>query len=180
MSLALGAGADPRMAARLANLGAGVVVDKVGTASVRPDELLRALDATRSGKILSRDELRERLTAWRSSGLRVVFTNGCFDLLHAGHLALLKEAARHGDVLVVGLNSDRSTTRFKGPGRPIVPEEARAAMLAALACVAAVVVFDEETPLELIREIRPQDARQGRGLRPRPGRRPGPRDGRRR
>jgi D-beta-D-heptose 7-phosphate kinase/D-beta-D-heptose 1-phosphate adenosyltransferase len=116
VSLALGAGADPRTAARLANLGAGVVVDKVGTASVRLDELLRALDATRSRKILSRDELRERLTHWRSSGLRVVFTNGCFDLLHAGHLALLKEAARHGDVLVVGLNSDRSTARLKGPG----------------------------------------------------------------
>ena len=100
--------------------------------------------------------LRERLARWRSAGLRVVFTNGCFDLLHAGHLALLKQAARHGDVLVVGLNSDRSTARLKGPGRPIVPEDARAAMLAALECVAAVVVFDEETPLELIREIRPQ------------------------
>jgi D-beta-D-heptose 7-phosphate kinase / D-beta-D-heptose 1-phosphate adenosyltransferase len=122
---------------------------------VRPNELLRASALARPGKIVSRGELGERLGRWRASGLRMAFTNGCFDLLHAGHLALLKEAARHGDVLVVGLNSDRSTARLKGPGRPIVPEDARAAMLAALECVTAVVVFDEETPLELVREIRP-------------------------
>ena len=156
VALALGAGADAGTAARLANLAAGVVVDKVGTASVRPDELLRASAATRLGKIVSRSELGERLARWRSAGLRVAFTNGCFDLLHAGHLSLLRQAARHGDVLVVGLNSDRSAARLKGPGRPIIPEDARAAMLAALECVAAVVVFDEETPLELIREVRPQ------------------------
>ncbi len=155
-ALALGAGAEAGEAARLANLAAGVVVDKVGTAGVRPDELVRASAATRLGKIVSRGLLGERLARWRSAGLRVVFTNGCFDLLHAGHLALLKQAARHGDLLVVGLNSDRSAARLKGPGRPIVPEDARAAMLAALECVTAVVVFDEETPLELIREIRPQ------------------------
>ena len=155
-ALALGAGAEAGEAARLANLAAGVVVDKVGTAGVRPDELVRASAATRLGKIVSRGLLGERLARWRSAGLRVVFTNGCFDLLHAGHLALLKQAARHGDLLVVGLNSDRSAARLKGPGRPIVPADARAAMLAALECVTAVVVFDEETPLELIREIRPQ------------------------
>jgi D-beta-D-heptose 7-phosphate kinase/D-beta-D-heptose 1-phosphate adenosyltransferase len=155
LALALGAGAGAGAAARLANLAAGVVVDKVGTAAVRPNELLRASAVARPGKIVSRGELRERLGRWRAGGLRVAFSNGCFDLLHAGHLALLKEAARHGDVLVVGLNSDRSTSRLKGPGRPVVPEEARAAMLAALDCVTAVVVFDEETPLELLREIRP-------------------------
>jgi D-beta-D-heptose 7-phosphate kinase / D-beta-D-heptose 1-phosphate adenosyltransferase len=110
---------------------------------------------------VSREELRDRLGQWRAAGLRVVFTNGCFDLLHAGHLALLQEAARRGDALVVGINSDRSTARLKGPGRPIVPEEARAAMLAALSCVAAVIVFDEDTPLELIREIRPQTLVKG-------------------
>jgi len=161
VALALGAGAGARTAARLANLGAGIVVGKIGAAGVRPDELARTLDAARSGKIVSREELRDRLGQWRAAGLRVVFTNGCFDLLHAGHLALLQEAARRGDALVVGLNSDRSTARLKGPGRPIVPEEARAAMLAALSCVAAVIVFDEDTPLELIREIRPQTLVKG-------------------
>jgi D-beta-D-heptose 7-phosphate kinase/D-beta-D-heptose 1-phosphate adenosyltransferase len=161
VALALAAGADAGEAARLANLAAGVVVDKVGTATVRPDELARASAATRSGKLLTRSELASQVKRWRSASLRVAFTNGCFDLLHAGHLALLREAARHGDVLVVGLNSDRSTARLKGLGRPVVPEAARAAMLAALECVDAVVVFDDETPLELIREIRPHSLVKG-------------------
>ena len=156
LALALGAGADVGAAARLANLAAGIVVGKVGAAAVRPAELARASASTREGKVLTRDELTDSLERWRSAGRSVTFTNGCFDLLHAGHLTLLREAARCGDVLVVGLNGDRSATRLKGPGRPVVPEAARAAMLAALECVTAVVVFDEDTPLELIRAIRPE------------------------
>ena len=155
VALGLAAGADAETAARLANLAAGLVVGKRGTATVNPDELLRASAAAGSPKVVSLRELAERAERWHAAGLRVVFTNGCFDLLHAGHLALLREAARHGDVLVVGLNSDRSTARLKGPDRPVVREEARAAMLAALECVAAVVVFDDDTPLEIIRAVRP-------------------------
>jgi D-beta-D-heptose 7-phosphate kinase/D-beta-D-heptose 1-phosphate adenosyltransferase len=155
MALGLAAGADAGTAARLANLAAGLVAGKRGTATVGPAELLRASAAAGSTKVVSLRELAERAERWHATGLRVVFTNGCFDLLHAGHLVLLREAARHGDVLVVGLNSDRSTARLKGPGRPVVREEARATMLAALECVAAVVVFDEDTPLEVIRAVRP-------------------------
>jgi D-beta-D-heptose 7-phosphate kinase/D-beta-D-heptose 1-phosphate adenosyltransferase len=156
LALALGAGAALVQAARLANLAAGLVVERVGTAAVEPDELRRAVAAGHAGRILSRLELKQRLDRWRAAGLRVVFTNGCFDLLHRGHLALLRAARERGDVLVVGLNGDRSASRLKGAGRPIVPERTRAEMLAALDVVGAVVVFDEDTPLDLIREIRPQ------------------------
>lgn len=99
--------------------------------------------------------LQSRVENWRGSGLTVVFTNGCFDLLHIGHVKLLDEARRHGDRLIVGINSDASVSRLKGPSRPIVPEHARAAVLAALEAVDAVVVFDEPTPLELMIALRP-------------------------
>jgi len=99
--------------------------------------------------------LAERLAWWRLSGRRVVFTNGCFDLLHAGHVALLERAAALGDVLLVGLNSDASVARLKGPGRPTVPWSDRAALLAALSCVDGVAGFDDDTPLALIEAVRP-------------------------
>jgi len=155
LGVALGAGVDLGTAARLANLAAGLVVEKVGTATVTLAELRQAWDAHAAEKILSRAALADRLRAWRAAGHRVVFTNGCFDLLHAGHRALLRAARARGDALVVGLNSDRSVGRLKGPARPILAEGARAAMLAALDDVTAVVVFDEDSPLDLIREIRP-------------------------
>jgi D-beta-D-heptose 7-phosphate kinase/D-beta-D-heptose 1-phosphate adenosyltransferase len=155
LALALGAGADIGRGARLANAAAGLVVEKVGTAVVGPEELARAVAAPPPDRILSRSALGARVARWRAAGARVTFTNGCFDLLHAGHLALLNAARRPGHVLVVGLNGDASVTRLKGPGRPVVPEAARAAMLAALDAVDAVVVFDEDTPLDLIRDIRP-------------------------
>jgi rfaE bifunctional protein nucleotidyltransferase chain/domain len=91
----------------------------------------------------------------RVSGCRIVFTNGVFDILHPGHLRYLQAARSHGDLLVVGLNSDASVRRNKGPGRPINPEDERAEVLAALACVDAVSVFDEETPAEIIRRVQP-------------------------
>jgi rfaE bifunctional protein nucleotidyltransferase chain/domain len=106
-------------------------------------------------RILPLDGLLERLAPDRRAGRRVVFTNGCFDLLHAGHAALLERAAALGEVLVVGLNSDVSVRRLKGPGRPIVPERERAALLASLRAVDYVVLFDEETPLRLITALRP-------------------------
>jgi D-beta-D-heptose 7-phosphate kinase / D-beta-D-heptose 1-phosphate adenosyltransferase len=100
------------------------------------------------------DELRARLAPWRGGG-RIVFTNGCFDLLHAGHVAYLTAARSLGDVLVVGVNSDGSVRRLKGPGRPLNPLEDRAAVLGALRCVDHLVAFDAGTPLELLGELRP-------------------------
>jgi D-beta-D-heptose 7-phosphate kinase/D-beta-D-heptose 1-phosphate adenosyltransferase len=106
-------------------------------------------------KIMPLAHLRERVKEWRAEGLIVVFTNGCFDLLHLGHVTLIDDARREGDRLIVGINSDASISRLKGPSRPIVPEHARARVLAALAAVDAVVVFNEPTPLELMIALRP-------------------------
>lgn len=107
-------------------------------------------------KILPLASLQERVAAWRAEGLTVVFTNGCFDLLHIGHVTLLDDARREGDRLIVGINSDASVQRLKGPSRPIVPEHARARVLAGLEAVDAVVVFDQPTPLELMVALRPE------------------------
>jgi D-beta-D-heptose 7-phosphate kinase/D-beta-D-heptose 1-phosphate adenosyltransferase len=96
-----------------------------------------------------------RVALWKGNGERVVFTNGCFDLLHIGHITVLEEARRFGDRLIVAINSDQSVRRLKGPSRPIVGERERARVLAALAAVDAVVVFDEATPMELIMAARP-------------------------
>ena len=108
------------------------------------------------GRVLGRAELQEVLAGERRGGRTVVFTNGCFDLLHPGHVRSLREARGFGDVLVVGLNSDRSVARLdKGPGRPVLGEDERAELLAALATVDYVTIFDEDTPLELIRAVEP-------------------------
>lgn len=101
-------------------------------------------------KILPLDQLLARIHSWRVQQERIVFTNGCFDLLHAGHVSYLESARQLGDRLIVGLNSDASVARLKGPRRPILPEDSRARLLAALECVEAVVVFEEDTPLKLI------------------------------
>lgn len=106
-------------------------------------------------KILSRDQLIIRRRGWKDNGRRVVFTNGCFDLLHPGHIRLLEQARALGDVLVVGLNSDRSVRELKGPGRPLVPARERAEVVAALEAVEAVVIFEEPTPRELVAALRP-------------------------
>lgn len=114
------------------------------------------------GEFVARDRLKKKLETLKQSGAKVVFTNGCFDLLHRGHVEYLKEARGFGDVLVVGLNSDGSVERLKGAGRPYVTEEDRGALLAALECVDYVCAFDEDTPLELIMELRPQVLVKGR------------------
>lgn len=106
-------------------------------------------------KILSREEIERKADGWREQGLRIVFTNGCFDILHYGHIHYLAQARDLGDRLVVGLNSGDSVRRLKGPGRPINDEPTRQLLLAALAMVDAVVVFDEDTPYELIRQVGP-------------------------
>jgi D-beta-D-heptose 7-phosphate kinase/D-beta-D-heptose 1-phosphate adenosyltransferase len=145
------------VAVRLANIAAGVVVGKVGSAVAHEAELLAAVSPERSAirKVVSLEEAAELAERWRHRGWRVGFTNGCFDLLHPGHLHLL-EAGRAGcDRLIVGLNSDGSARRLKGPMRPAQKQDARAAILASLASVDLVCVFDEDTPERLIRAIRP-------------------------
>lgn len=106
-------------------------------------------------KIISSDELLQRIAQWRVLGKKVAFTNGCFDILHLGHIASLSEAAQQGDYLVIGLNSDTSVKHLKGPERPINSQDSRALVLAALTMVDAVVIFEEDTPLELISKILP-------------------------
>jgi len=159
LALAIAGGLDPQTAIQLANVAAGIVVSKVGTVPINRDELLSSLtpeiDLRAEEKVLSPGSLKTRVAAWRAAGDRIVFTNGCFDLLHIGHITLLQEARREGDRLVIGINSDASVSALKGPTRPIVGQDERARILAALAAVDAVVVFDTPTPLELILELRP-------------------------
>jgi D-glycero-beta-D-manno-heptose 1-phosphate adenylyltransferase len=107
------------------------------------------------GKILERDALIQRIQELKRAGQRIVFTNGCFDILHPGHIRYLQDARRLGDALIVGLNSDRSAGANKGPERPITPEAERAEILRALECVDAVAIFDEDTPADIIRRIQP-------------------------
>jgi rfaE bifunctional protein nucleotidyltransferase chain/domain len=106
-------------------------------------------------KIYPRDRMRQQVKNWQAEGLKVVLTNGCFDLLHLGHVTLIEDARREGDRLILAINSDASVSALKGPTRPIVNQDARARVLAALAAVDAVVVFDEPTPLELMLELQP-------------------------
>jgi D-beta-D-heptose 7-phosphate kinase/D-beta-D-heptose 1-phosphate adenosyltransferase len=145
-------------AARLANIAAGLVVGKLGTAVVTPAELDAALQEDRipfERKIAPRETLAMLLQGHRQRGERIVFTNGCFDLLHVGHIHYLQQARTLGDRLVVGLNDDASVRRLKGMTRPLMPQDARARILAALSCVDYVTIFSEPTPLQLITCLRP-------------------------
>ena len=155
----LAAGLSLLDAVRIANCAAGIVVGKVGTAVAHPAEIRAAMERQElraaEGKIASRDSAAERAALWRRRGLRVGFTNGCFDLLHPGHIHLLAQARASCDRLVVGLNSDASVKRLKGNGRPVQTEAARAAVLAGLADVDLVTVFSEDTPEALIAALRP-------------------------
>ncbi len=159
MSLGLAGGLNCEDAAALANIAGSIVVGKIGTAIVTHEELARELvhDQTRETemKILTLPEAVQTAERWRKQGLKVGFTNGCFDLLHPGHLSLIRQAKAACDRLIIGMNSDSSIKRYKGENRPIQGESARAAVLASLADVDAVVVFTEDTPLDLIKEIRP-------------------------
>ena len=159
VAAALAAGLGFEDAARLANVAAGIVVGKLGTAAVRPEEMLQALHASdllaAETKVVDLEGSVERAARWRQKGLTIGFTNGCFDLLHPGHVSLLAQARAACDRLIVGLNSDASTRRLKGEGRPVQSEAARAAVLASLANVDLVAVFGEDTPLKLIEALRP-------------------------
>jgi D-beta-D-heptose 7-phosphate kinase / D-beta-D-heptose 1-phosphate adenosyltransferase len=159
IAAATAAGLHLHEAIRLANLAAGIVIGKLGTVPISKDELLAAVasgeETSQAEKICSLETLLQRVARWRVGGERIVFANGCFDLLHVGHLALLEQAKREGDRLVVALNTDRSIRALGMAGRPIIAEDARARLVAALPYVDAVVLFDNETPLNLIRAVRP-------------------------
>ncbi len=158
LAAGLAGGLPLPVAARLANIAGGIVVGKVGTAVAREEDLLEALTPERGAlrKVMSRTAAFEQVERWRRRGWRVGFTNGCFDLLHPGHVHLLEQARSWCDRLVVGLNTDASVKRLKGAARPIQHEAARAAVLASLATVDCVTLFDEDTPIELIRALRPE------------------------
>ncbi len=167
LGMALAAGADYDPAIRLANIAGGLEVERVGVAPITRQEILRDLheaSAFRSNgriefstpsKVHTWTTLQTELDRCRQAGKRIAFTNGCFDLLHAGHVQYLQEAKAQADVLVVGLNSDASVRALKGPQRPINPASARAEVLAGLQAVDLVVIFDALTPLELIKQVRP-------------------------
>ncbi|MHB9029749.1 MAG: D-glycero-beta-D-manno-heptose 1-phosphate adenylyltransferase [Candidatus Latescibacterota bacterium] len=156
LAAAVASGAELADACFVANIAAGIVVGKRQTATATPEEIMAyAFGQNASEKIVTRGELASRMEELRRAGLKIVFTNGCFDLLHVGHITYLNEARGLGDALVVGLNTDRSIRALKGPSRPIIPEQERSHVLAALECVSFVTLFDEDTPLELIRAVKP-------------------------
>jgi D-beta-D-heptose 7-phosphate kinase/D-beta-D-heptose 1-phosphate adenosyltransferase len=159
IAVGIAAGAEVSQAAALANLAAGVVVGKRGTATVTPGEILAVLrpsdGRTDPQKIFSLDTVLPLARGWREENLRIAFTNGCFDLLHPGHIFLLEQARRAADRLIVGLNADLSIRRLKGPNRPVQSEVARATVLAAVKSVDAVVIFSEDTPINLIEALAP-------------------------
>ncbi|HTB02833.1 MAG TPA: D-glycero-beta-D-manno-heptose-7-phosphate kinase [Bradyrhizobium sp.] len=160
LAVSLAAGADWETALRIANAAAAVAVGKKGTATVTSAELRRkilphAYLAAEEKIIAAGGDLAAHLSDWRKQGLRIGFTNGCFDILHPGHVKVLTAARAACDRLIVGLNSDASTKRLKGEGRPVQDEQARSEVLAALEAVDLVAIFEEDTPIRLITEIRP-------------------------
>ena len=160
LALGLAAGFTLDTAVEFANHAAGLVVAKLGAASVTRSELRAAFLADGGqeggGKVLAGEGLERALAAWRKQGKRVVFTNGCFDVLHAGHVQYLRFARSQGDVLLVGVNDDASVRALKGESRPVNPLEDRMDVLAALECVDAVTSFSETTPAEIVRRVTPQ------------------------
>ena len=160
LAVTMAVGTDWDTSLRCAAAGAAVAVSKPGTATVSLAELRRKIlphaSLAAEEKIASSAaDLDARVAEWRAQGLRVGFTNGCFDLLHPGHISLLKQAKAACDVLIVGLNSDESVRRLKGKGRPVNPAADRAEVLAALRAVDHVVVFGEATAEELVRQLKP-------------------------
>jgi D-beta-D-heptose 7-phosphate kinase/D-beta-D-heptose 1-phosphate adenosyltransferase len=159
LAASMAGGLQRQTAVDLANVAAGIVVSKVGTVPIARHELIAALTPSsglNSGeKVLDLERAKVRVAEWRASGETIVFTNGCFDLLHVGHITLLEDCRKFGSKLVLGLNTDFSVSQLKGPSRPIVGQNERARVMSALAAVDAVVLFEEETPLELIRVLQP-------------------------
>ena len=158
LAVAIGGGSSWLSAAQLANVAGGLEVERFGVSPITRDEIIAELErmvGLRVAKLFDRDRLKVELERRRREGQKVVFTNGCFDLLHIGHVRYLQEARRLGGCLVVAINSDRSVKRLKGPSRPVISQAERAEMLGALECVDYVTIFDEETPCELLRLFKP-------------------------
>lgn len=159
LTLCLASGLGVELGIQLANLAAGIVVGKVGTVPVERHELMAALSAEMTlrtkEKVVDLEELLVRVALWKRSGESIVFTNGCFDLLHVGHIAVIESARAFGDRLIIALNSDESVRSLKDRKKPTVGQKERARVIAALGAVDAVVIFEEETPINLIRAIRP-------------------------
>ena len=159
------AGAPMPLATELANLAGGIVVGRLGTAIVHRTDLTAALYTHRAHalqqKILPADTARDMVTNWQREGLTVGFTNGCFDIMHAGHIQLLSDAKARCDKLIVAINTDASVRALKGPTRPVNAEMDRAQVLAALGCIDAVVLFDDETPLALLQLLKPDILMKG-------------------
>lgn len=156
LAIALAAGADLRTAMEAAVHASGEVVTKVGTATVSPDDLLVVASGGRhKAGPDSLSQLEETVARWRAHGLKIGLTNGCFDILHAGHVSYLEKARAQCDRLIIGLNSDASVRRLKGEGRPVNDAAARASVLSALAAVDQIIVFEEDTPSDLIKALRP-------------------------
>jgi D-beta-D-heptose 7-phosphate kinase/D-beta-D-heptose 1-phosphate adenosyltransferase len=159
LSLAVAAGANIIDAAAIANIAAGIVVGKRGTATVTTGEIMAAIRPfdghSDPQKIFALDSVLQLARGWREQGLKIAFTNGCFDLLHPGHISLLEQARRSANRLIVGLNADLSIRRLKGANRPVQSEVARATVVAAVKSVDAVVIFEQDTPIDLIRALEP-------------------------
>jgi len=164
LAVGIASGLTVAESARLANIAAGIAVGKLGTSIVTPQEIIDTVSLAHKdsySKIKSLDVLTSLIAAERNRGKRIVFTNGCFDLLHAGHVKYLQKARKLGDLLVLGLNSDASVRRLKGPKRPLIDQDERAHLLAALDCVDYVIIFDQDTPLELIISLKPHILAKG-------------------
>lgn len=159
--LGLACGWSLETSAQLANLAAGVVVAKVGTAAITEDELINAARPGRQGKIMSAAELEAAVDRLKADGKKVVFTNGCFDLLHVGHIHFLQRSRAEGDVLVVGLDDDQSVARLKGEARPVIGQTERARILAALDCVDLVTVFRTDDLPGLLDRLAPDVLTKG-------------------
>ncbi len=159
LAAALSTGAGLEDAARLANVAAGIVVGKVGTAVASADDVIGALHhqhlSSGEAKVMALEQALDRIDQWRRRGKSIGFTNGCFDLLHPGHISLLQQAASACDRLIIGINSDTSIKRLKGDDRPVQSEAARAAVMASLSHVDLIIIFAEDTPLQLIEAIKP-------------------------
>ncbi len=167
--MALFGGLPLPLAAMAANAAGGLAVGKLGTAIVTREEILhhfRNRELTAGSKLVELEHLKEALKKERHLGRKIVFTNGCFDPIHKGHISLLEQAARLGDILIVGLNSDDSVSRLKGPDRPSVTQEDRAYILGALESVHYVTIFHEDTPEKLIKQIKPDCLVKGADYRP--------------
>ena len=159
LAMSLAAGLSLASATELGNIAAGIACGKAGTATISISEFLEALkirnEAVHPEKLMPLDSLSQISQDLKIQNKRTVFTNGCFDILHAGHVDYLQKARSRGDILIVGLNSDNSVTKLKGPSRPVQSSLDRAAILASLACIDYIVIFEEDTPIEIIKAIKP-------------------------